>query len=63
VTCVHANHALLRVHRKRNKQKILGVQEMENMLTKLFYARQLVYDQILQHHVVINIVNLWDPIE
>ena len=33
------------------------------MLTKLFYVRQLLYDQILQLHVVINIVNLWDPIE
>jgi hypothetical protein len=44
-------------------KKIRGVQEMENMLTKLFYARQLVYDQILQHCIVINIVNLWDPIE
>jgi hypothetical protein len=33
------------------------------MLTKLFYARQLLYDQILQLHVVIDIVNLWDPIE
>jgi hypothetical protein len=40
-----------------------GFQEMENMLTKLFYARQLLYDQILQLHVIINFVNLWDPIE
>jgi hypothetical protein len=45
------------------EKKICGIQEMENMVTKLFYARQLLYDQILQLHVVINIVKVWDPIE
>lgn len=44
-------------------KKICGVQEMENILTNLFWARQLLYGQILQLHVVINIANVWEPIE
>jgi len=39
---VRVNLALLRVHRKKELKKC-GVQEMENMLTKLFSARQRIY--------------------
>jgi len=48
---VRVNLALLRVHRKKELKKC-GVQEMENMLTKLFSARQRIYIYIAFYLIV-----------
>jgi hypothetical protein len=66
VTWVHCNYALLKDHKKgkaKNK-RYCGDQVMENTLTKIFYFTPFILnDQILQFHILINNVNLWDPKE